>query len=65
MERGILLTNTSRKREKYIIGGLSLIILTIIGIYASNLEEHTFFSYYICPFITAIVGAIGLNVCID
>lgn len=65
MKKGILLTNTSRKREKYIIGSLSLIILTIIGIYAFNLDEHTFFSYYICPFITAIVASVGLTIVVE
>ena len=65
MKKGILLTNTSKKREKYIIGSISLTILTIIGVYAFNLDEHTFFSFYICPFLTVITTLIGLNVCID
>lgn len=65
MENGLLLTNTNRKKEKIIIGSLSLIILTIIGLYVFNLDMHTFFSYYICPFITAIVASVGLNVVLD
>jgi len=60
MKTGILFTKISRKSEKIIISVLSLVGLTIIGIYASNLEHHTFFSFYICPFITTIITIIGL-----
>jgi len=65
METGILFTKISRKKEKIIVGLVSLVGLTIIGIYAANLEEHTFFSFYICPIITTIITTIGYYVCLD
>lgn len=65
MKTGILFTKISRKKEKIIVGLLTLVGLTTIGIYAVNLEQHTFFSFYVCPFITTIIASVGLNVCLD
>ena len=56
MENGVLLTKVSRKKEKRIIGIISLVILILNAIYISNLVDYGTLTLITCSMITTISG---------
>ena len=56
MENGILLKKVSRKKEKLIIGIISLIVLILNVIYVSNLVDYGTLTLMVCGIITTISG---------